>query len=65
MRENGDNLVMAPVQDSPNAQQIEYWNATAGKRRETIKRKTINRDAACISRQSQPEPSNQMSQMLS
>jgi hypothetical protein len=21
---------MAPVQDSPNAQQIEYWNATAG-----------------------------------
>ena len=24
------NLVMAPVQDSPNAQQIEYWNATAG-----------------------------------
>ena len=33
-------------------------------RREKIKRKPSNKDA-CISRQSQPEPSNQMSQTLS
>jgi transposase InsO family protein len=33
-------------------------------RREKIKRKPSNKDA-CISRQSQPEPSNQMSQILS
>jgi hypothetical protein len=35
------------------------------KRREAIKRKTIEqRRLACVGRQSQPEPSNQMSQRL-
>ena len=35
------------------------------KRRESIKPKPSNNDVACISRQSLPEPLNQMSQMLS
>ena len=35
------------------------------KRRERSNEKPSNKDAACISRQSQPEPSNQMSQILS
>src|SRR5215831_12413163 len=34
-------------------------------RREKIKRKPSSKDAACISRQSQREPSNQMSQTFS
>jgi hypothetical protein len=35
------------------------------KRREIIKRKTIEKRRTCIGGQSQPEPSNQMSQILS
>jgi hypothetical protein len=50
----------------PDAADIVFGRGPAIlKRRETSKERPSNKDAACISRQSQPEPSNLMSQILS